>query len=403
MYDAVTGANNIANFGLSIPRGTALPRRLYPVRHLGVPMIQKLYQAEYQNVLLRHPLRNYIAYLDPRSGSGMTVQARSAAMLLSEDTTIPSGDTSYDGLDLVVDACTLILSGPHAFNSLWVINGGTITTPPALSGQPTSPLDLTIAAEMIIDSSSQVDLSGHGFGAGQGPGHGDYFPRGAGAGYGGIGGGIGELPGGMIYGSPADPFEPGSGGGGDVEGGAGGGALRLVAGDLQLEGSLLANGLNGDYGAGGGSGGCINLRVGNLSGTGLIQANGGGAGFEESGGGGGGGGGRIAVRYGTESFLGNLGAEGGLGIGLGEAGSVYLQQIILAPLLVADYWHGEGIRMSWSPSEAGVVLEASAALSSDEAAWETIPPSLYETAGDMISYFEPFRSSGLKFFRLRWP
>jgi hypothetical protein len=92
-----------------------------------------------------------------------------------------------------------------------------------------------------------------------------------------------------------------------------------------------------------------------------------------------------------------------LGIGLGEAGSVYLQQIILAPLLVADYWHGEGIRMSWSPSEAGVVLEASAALSSDEAAWETIPPSLYETAGDMISYFEPFRSSGLKFFRLRWP
>lgn len=65
MYDAVVDADDVETFGLSIPRGTALPRRLYPVRNLGVPMIQRANLKQYQAVLLRRPKRNYTAYLDP--------------------------------------------------------------------------------------------------------------------------------------------------------------------------------------------------------------------------------------------------------------------------------------------------------------------------------------------------
>ncbi len=399
MYDAVISADDTESFGLSIPRGTALPRRMYPVRNLGVPMIQELRLAQYQNVLLRYPQRAYTAYLEPNRGSSSTANPRPAAIILTEDTSIPAGDPTYEGLDLVVDGCTMTLSGTHMFNSLWVVSGGVMTPSPAPNGEPTSPIDLTIAAELIVDSSSRVDLSGHGYAAGQGPGRGDYLQAGAGAGYGGLGGSIDGLPGGRIYGSPTDPLDVGSGGGGDANGGSGGGALRLVVADLQVEGSLLANGLNGGLGGGGGSGGCINLRVGSLGGGGLIQANGGGAGFD----GGGGGGGRIAVRYGSDSFFGSFEANGGSGIGSGEPGTVYLERVTIPPILVAGYHPAEGILMSWPVSIAGVVLEATTALAGDEVSWETIPESLYQTSGQMILYFDPIGPSDLKLFRLRWP
>jgi hypothetical protein len=55
VYDAVIGAEDAESFGLSIPRGTALPRRLYPVGNLGVPMIHELRQPRYRNVLLHWP------------------------------------------------------------------------------------------------------------------------------------------------------------------------------------------------------------------------------------------------------------------------------------------------------------------------------------------------------------
>ena len=72
MYDAVIDADDTMTFGLSIPRGTALPRRLYPVRNLGVPMIHQRSEPVYQDVLLRYPKRNYTAYVDPSLSSGTT-------------------------------------------------------------------------------------------------------------------------------------------------------------------------------------------------------------------------------------------------------------------------------------------------------------------------------------------
>src|SRR5690606_40044988 len=64
--------------------------------------------------------------------------------------------------------------------------------------------------------------------------------------------------------------------------GSGGGLLLLNAGELILDGRIVAHGGTGSRYAGGGSGGGINIVVGNLSGSGQITANGGDGGFERS-------------------------------------------------------------------------------------------------------------------------
>ena len=37
------------------------------------------------------------------------------------NTTINSGDTTYDAQDIVVSGCTLTVNGPHSFNSLQIV------------------------------------------------------------------------------------------------------------------------------------------------------------------------------------------------------------------------------------------------------------------------------------------
>ena len=69
VYDTAIAADDAETFGLSIPRGTALPRRLYPVRSLGVPMIHRMNQPLYKEVLLRRPQRSHTEYLDPNPES----------------------------------------------------------------------------------------------------------------------------------------------------------------------------------------------------------------------------------------------------------------------------------------------------------------------------------------------
>lgn len=103
-----------------------------------------------------------------------------------------------------------------------------------------------------------------------------------------------------MYGDFRAPVEFGTGGeyGGSTNGSRGGGAIKIVAGSLELSGTITANGQHliiGSNAGGGGSGGSVWLDVGTLSnpqGTGLITANGGRGWFS-----GGGGGGRIAIYY----------------------------------------------------------------------------------------------------------
>src|SRR5947208_9062014 len=50
-----------------------------------------------------------------------------SAVVFTNDAAISLSNTSYDGSDLVVSNCTLTVDGPHAFASLLVGAGGTIT------------------------------------------------------------------------------------------------------------------------------------------------------------------------------------------------------------------------------------------------------------------------------------
>ena len=96
-----------------------------------------------------------------------------------------------------------------------------------------------------------------------------------------------------------------------------------VAGTLQVDGQLTANGMNIGSNGGGGAGGSLYLTVGTLTGAGTITANGGSG--DVCGGGGGGAGGRIAITCGTNAFAGILTAQGGNGWNgnWGGAGTIY--------------------------------------------------------------------------------
>ena len=141
----------------------------------------------------------------------------------------------------------------------------------------------------------------------QGPGAGGYNNGQAGAGsYGGIGG-FNTNGASSVYGSFTQPVDFGSGGGywRDYDiGGDGGGAVRIHAAQIQIDGVIFANG-QGIYANG--SGGSIYITTGVLSGNGTIRGNGGDQGMNR------GGGGRVAIYYDDKSgFGGSVQARGGI-------------------------------------------------------------------------------------------
>ena len=196
------------------------------------------------------------------------------------------------------------------------------------------------AGALTLDATSKIDVSGRGFLGGRQPGN-PFVGRGmtlgfqagssgdGGGGYGGLGGG----PSNPVYGSLADPNEPGSGGAASVgPAGNGGGLIRISAQTFTLNGSILANGEGGGCcDAGGGSGGGIRIDVGTLTGGGQIRANGQDGKDRANTGGGGGGGGRIAVYFQNmtgfnASSISALGGPGKGGQPNGQNGTVQLQQ-----------------------------------------------------------------------------
>lgn len=136
---------------------------------------------------------------------------------IDEDKVILPGDTSLEGLDVVVDGSTLTLSDTHSLNSLILLNGAVLTHPAAPSGEPNN-LNLTITGDLAIDHLSSIDLSGQGYSANKGPGKGQFDgSAGSGAGYGATGGSTqAGTPGGPSYGSALEPLDLGSGGGNGI-------------------------------------------------------------------------------------------------------------------------------------------------------------------------------------------
>ena len=262
----------------------------------------------------------------------------SRAATVTFDATTPAanrlidvGSATYEGYDVVVSGITMTINGTHAFASLTVQNGATVTHAPGLVGG----MNLTISGSVTVNSGCAINLTGAGYGGAQGPGAGaNGFSVGSifgnGGSYGGRGGiGANNALSASAYGSITQPTDLGSGGGngqsGTVIGGAGGGAVKLSAGALNLlgTGSITANGVYpGEY-AGGGGGGSVWISVQTLSGQGTVSAVGGSSPYGE---GGSGAGGRIALYYADKSsFSGSVSATSNSGRS-GGAGTIYSQQ-----------------------------------------------------------------------------
>ncbi|MCB8985563.1 MAG: carboxypeptidase regulatory-like domain-containing protein [Ardenticatenaceae bacterium] len=241
---------------------------------------------------------------------------------------IDVGDFSHEGDDLVVGGCQGEINGSHAFNSLTVQTGSTLVHSDTLT------VSLTINTNATVETGGSINLTGRGYAGGtagydpgDGPGGGQIGDgTGGGGGHGGFGGARlnNFVQAGDAYGDPYRPTTIGSGGascaansfcsapGGN--GGNGGGAVHLaVAGNLTIDGSILANGANAAFVNGiipgsGGAGGSIWLEAATLSGGGQILADGGsGTGVRKVGGGGG----RIAIYAASNSFSGTISAQGG--------------------------------------------------------------------------------------------
>lgn len=182
----------------------------------------------------------------------------------------------------VVIATNGTLSLPAAFQNLWMSNRVSI-----------------VCSNFTLNEGGKIDVAGKGYAISNGPGRGATGVFGGGGGHAGRGGfGFYGEAGGLAYDSMAEPAVPGSGAGKASGGtsGSGGGAVRIVATNVTINGQILANGTSGsgNY-TGGGAGGSVHITCRRFGGelTGLCSARGGGG----TSGGGGGSGGIIGVHY----------------------------------------------------------------------------------------------------------
>ncbi len=258
-----------------------------------------------------------------------------SAVTFTTNTLIAAGDATYDGQDVVVDGCMVTINGHHPFNSMTVVNGGTLTHS-ANSSTRQHWMDLAIATDLTLNSGCAIDVTGRGYTATHGPGAGSSDSDGSsgGGGHGGNGGDSSTAAGGPANDLMHAPYDLGSGGGAGIVnavGGTGGGAIRLqIAGTLTLEGDIHADGTNGlkgyyNRGGGGGAGGAIYVEADTIVGSGTLSA-GGGNSLGTAGSSAGGGGGRIALKCNTDGFAGTISAKGGTAdYRNGGAGTVFRQ------------------------------------------------------------------------------
>ena len=175
-------------------------------------------------------------------------------------------------------------------------------------GEP-SFLHIQVREKVVVDSTSRISADGKGnkgeipvANVARGKAVGKMAEGGiqlAGGSHGGYGGKYDSgQSSGRLYGSLYEPVNLGGGGGcyGYGRGGDGGGAVRLEAEELALDGILSADGESAPQSTGG-AGGSLWVKVGLLKGTGSLQANGGLGKCLASYGGFGGGGGRVALYY----------------------------------------------------------------------------------------------------------
>ncbi len=260
--------------------------------------------------------------------TGSRRAAISAAFVTSTVLLFSASALANESLEVQKDQ-TVVLGGTVRFKSITVRSGGKIKVRPVTDGVPGSGSLTLKAGSITVEAGGVIDASGAGFagtatdgasaacganaGGAAGPSGAGPSPGGGGssAGKGAAGcptGGDGGTP--YIQSCEANPgaaggaaFIPNAPADAPIHGGAGGGAITLLAAVVHVEGSILADGAAGfvysGVGTGGGAGGYISIDAATVDGAGLISAKGGDGGDGLNGRGGAGGGGTIRVSAAT--------------------------------------------------------------------------------------------------------
>src|SRR5215471_11601204 len=128
-------------------------------------------------------------------GSGVLTLAlvcfNSSAAVINSDTFIAPTDSTFDGQDIVISNCVLTVDGPHAFLSLRVATGGTLTHLDPTNSTTNAGVFLNITNDLEIEPGAFIKADGLGNGSGLGAGAGTSAggpASGSGGGYGGYGG-----------------------------------------------------------------------------------------------------------------------------------------------------------------------------------------------------------------------
>jgi hypothetical protein len=333
--------------------------------------------GEYSDITLTN---SFVSFAGAVTADSVTMTSSYAA----------AGDFGIAGNAVLVDSeleASGVVTAQNVFASSysWIVVDKPITVTQTLAlslstsmahhpAKPDTTFSLRVfAGTLSIDASSTIDVSGRGFLGGWrttgqlsenfltcfievhncvsfiGPDTNDSLygrtfgnALGSGASSGGSHGGVG-VGGAVAYDDYQFPTAPGGGGGGSIYnygttngcpdsaytfGGNGGGVIRVTVAQLDLHGSISANGLISG-GGGSGAGGSIWIEASSITGDGHINANGGN--FTDSYGGVGAGGGRVAMYYSTNTLpLTNITVDGGLSFlsnSIGTDGTIYLKDL----------------------------------------------------------------------------
>ncbi|HSL82916.1 MAG TPA: Ig-like domain-containing protein, partial [Thermoanaerobaculia bacterium] len=240
----------------------------------------------------------FVVRLESRDFAG-NVTSREVSLQVPTGTILRGGGSLFDdhsGQGLTLAEGVYTAREPLHLASLRIARGATLVT----VGQPEAAGVLEVVADQVdLACGAEVDVTGLGYPGATAPS----WVAAAGGDAGGSHGGSGRsgVPG-EAYGSVYEPSLAGAGGAA-TSGGPGGGVVLVEAGELFLDGTVLARGVGNVAGANeasAGAGGAVYLNAGSLSGSGTVDASGGdqnrcSIAFGE----GSGGGGRIAIHAGA--------------------------------------------------------------------------------------------------------
>ncbi|HVR44514.1 MAG TPA: Ig-like domain-containing protein [Thermoanaerobaculia bacterium] len=258
--------------------------------------------VEGESVALRAVVTNLAGSTSAASTSFTTVEG---ALVTGDLTIDESNAATYEDQTLIVASGTITLVGPRSFARLVVLDGARITHP-ATTAAAIHRLELE-AETLYVACGGAIDATGRGFAAAaDGVGHtwpnstAGGSPNATGGSHGGRGGSFASDVSGVTYGSIYAPDHPGAAGGYRNGGAspvpAGGGVASIAAGDLALDGLIVADAAPAEQGFEAmGAGGSVRIAADRLRGSGVVRAMGASRSCCE----GAGGGGRIAIDAGA--------------------------------------------------------------------------------------------------------